>query len=270
MSGKDIREGLAFLALVVVAVMVWSWFRAPPPASVVSVPVRIPEDRAFHPTGGLFDILRDGLLMVYRRQSGDGGSELWARRWDESDATLIRETHGAGLPAISPDSREVAFMAAENPARIRVAAVQGGASRTMADSAAIGGVRWSPDGTWVYYTNASLGLSREPAGGGAPEILTRVDGAVRGQIHHGVDVLPGGRAALFTESASPLVDARIKVLNTDGSCFGFGLLSAHDLNGLVDALDAQWRPGFQEVDAIGGRYAVHEVAVDVNAPRLTR
>ena len=58
------------------AVMVWSWFRAPPPASVTRVPVRIPEDQAFHPTGGLFDISRDGLLMVYRRQSDDGGSEL--------------------------------------------------------------------------------------------------------------------------------------------------------------------------------------------------
>ena len=50
----------------------------------------------------LFDILRDGLLMVYRRQSDDGGSELWARRWDESDATLIRDdlVRVSGLPLV--------------------------------------------------------------------------------------------------------------------------------------------------------------------------
>lgn len=215
MSGKDIREGLAFLAVVVVAVVVWSFFRAPSPGAVTRVPVRIPQDQAFHPTGGLFDVSRDGLLMVYRRQSDDGGSELWARRFSDSDATPIRDTQRAGLPAISPDGREVAFTVAGDPARIRVAAVRGGVSTIIADSAAMGGVRWSPDGAWVYYTNASLGLSRVPAGGGAPEILTRIDASVAGQIHRGVDVLPGGRGVVFTEGVSPPLEARIKVLNVE-------------------------------------------------------
>ena len=57
--------------------------------------VRIPEDQAFHPSAGLFDVSRDGLLMVYRRQSDDGDSELWARRWTELDATPIRVVRSA-------------------------------------------------------------------------------------------------------------------------------------------------------------------------------
>lgn len=140
MSSKDVREIVGFLALVAVVVIALSFFRPSPPSPVTRVPVRIAEDQAFHPTRGLFDVSRDGSLMVYRRRSDEAGSELWARRWAVLDATPIRDTDGAGLPAISPDGREVAFTAAGNPAQIRVATVQGGPSRTRRRSGARGGV----------------------------------------------------------------------------------------------------------------------------------
>jgi hypothetical protein len=97
MSGKDIRETSAFGAVVVAAVITWSFFPTPPSEPVIRFPVRIPDDQAFHPTIGLFDVSRDGLLMVYRRQSDGGGSELWARRWDSAYAPRIRDTNGASL-----------------------------------------------------------------------------------------------------------------------------------------------------------------------------
>jgi serine/threonine-protein kinase len=171
-------------------------------------------DQGFHPDGGLFDVSRDGSLMVYRRRAEDGASELWARRLDASDAAPIQNTRGAGLPAISPDGREVAF-AAGDPAQIRVATVNGADSRTLVGSASPGGVRWSPDGTWVYYTNASSGLSRVPAGGGSPEVLTRVDPAGGDEIHWAVEVLPGGRGIVYTASERPVMDPRIEVLNME-------------------------------------------------------
>ena len=220
MSTKDIREISGFLALVATVVIGWSIFGPSPSNPMTRVLVRIPEDQAFHPTGGRFDVSRDGVLMVYRRRSDEGGSELWVRRWSASDATPIPGTDGASLPAISPDGREVAFTVEGDPALIRVVAVSGGGSRTIADSASIGGVRWSPDGAWVYYTNASLGLSRVAAAGGPSEILTRVDSAMGGAIHWAVEVLPGGRALVFTESDFPVLDPRIKVLNMETGTVG--------------------------------------------------
>lgn len=215
MTDKDAREIVGFLVLVTATVIALLFLRPPPPDPMTRVPVRIPADQAFHPTVGLFDVSRDGSLMVYRRQGDEGASELWARRWAASDATPIRDTDGASLPAISPDGREVAFTAAGDPARIRVASVQGSASRTIADSAAIGGVRWSPDGAWVYYTNAASGLSRVTAHGGPPETVTRVDSLGGDQFHWGVEVLPGGRAIVYTASVLGVVDPRIRALDLE-------------------------------------------------------
>lgn len=215
MSDKDTREILGFLAIVTASVIAMVLLRPTPPGSLTRTPIPVPEGQAFHPRVGLFDVSRDGSLMVYRRQRDDGVSELWARRLAEPSATPIPGTEGAVLPAISPDGGEVAFTAAGSPARIRVAAIQGGALRTIADSAAPGGVRWSPDGAWVYYTNAALGLSRVPSQGGPPQILTRTDVTETREMHWGVEVLPGGSAIAYTSSLAGGVDPRIEVLSMD-------------------------------------------------------
>ena len=76
MSDKDTREIIGFLALVTVTVVTLLLFRQSPPGPVTRVPVPIREDQAFHPTAGLFDVSRDGSLMVYRRQNEEGVSEL--------------------------------------------------------------------------------------------------------------------------------------------------------------------------------------------------
>jgi len=52
-----------------------------------------------------------------------------------------------------------------------------------------------------------------PAGGGSPEILTRVDTTSEGQIHWAIEVLPGGRAIVYTAGASSVIDPRIAVLD---------------------------------------------------------
>ena len=203
------------MAVVAVAIVAMLFFRPSAPNALIRTPVPIRADQALHPMGALFDISRDGSLVVYRRQTEDGTSELWVRSLAGSDAALIGGTMGAELPGISPDGREVAFTEAGSPARVRVATLQGGGSRTLADSAALGGVRWSRDGEWVYFTNANLGLSRVPAVGGSAEVLTRVDGSVDGQVHWGVEVLPEGGTILYTSSASGGTDPRIEALSLE-------------------------------------------------------
>ena len=162
------------------------------------VSVLIPEDQSFDPFQGNFDLSGDGSLLVYSGVGDEGQSQLWARRWDALEATPIPDTRNAFYPAISPDAGEVAFHFGNS---IRVVSLQGGGSRTLTDVASSfnNTPRWSPDGAWIYYTDSPGGLKRVPAGGaGAPEIVTEVDAAAGDERHMSVDVLPGGKSAVYT------------------------------------------------------------------------
>ena len=182
------------LAAVTTLIAGWSLLRPAPPNPVTRVSVQIPEDQLFDPSRGDFDLSPDGSLMVYRGIGDEGRPQLWARRWNALDATPMRGTDGAQLPAISPDGLEVAFSAG---GWIRVVPLQGGVSRTLAE----GGFccpAWSPDGAWVYYNDPNAGLGRVPAGGGSPEIVTEVDTGAGDFANVQLDVLPGGRGVVFT------------------------------------------------------------------------
>ena len=64
------------------------------------------------------------------------------------------------------------------------------------------GATWAPDGTMIFATsNAATGLQRVSAAGGTPEVLTRPDRAQGEADHLWPELLPGGRAVLFTITA---------------------------------------------------------------------
>ena len=192
------RLTLAFAALFALAAVTatWSILRPDPPRPVTRISVRIPEDQLFDPERGDLDLSSDGSLMVYRGVGDGGQPQLWARRWDGAlEATPVRDTDNAVRPAISPDGQEVAFYILGSDS-IRVVPLQEGVSRTLPVSAHSDGAypRWGPDGAWIYYRDASGGLSRLPPGGGVPQIVTVVDTAAGDEDHVNVDVLPGSRA----------------------------------------------------------------------------
>ena len=172
-SGLWRQIAVTFAALFILSAGVagWALLRPEPPRPVLRVSVQIPEDQFFNASRGDFDLSSDGSLMVYRGE-GDGVAQLWAKRWDALDATPIRDTDGAFRPAISPDGRQVAFRRGRS---IPVVPLEGGVSRMLTESAGANGSmpRWSPDGDWIYYTDASQGLSRMPSdGGGTAEPIT--------------------------------------------------------------------------------------------------
>ena len=171
----------------------WSLLRPEPPGSVIRVAVVVPEEQSFRASAETFDLSRDGSFVVYRGNSAQGAPQLWLRRWDALDAAPIPGTTPAGQPAISPDGREVAFVASGS---VRVAPLDGGVSRTLTDAARCC-VRWSPDGVWVYYHDAARGLSRVPSEGGSPEVVTRVDNTDGDVVNIWVEPLSGGRAAVY-------------------------------------------------------------------------
>ena len=197
------------LAALFALTTVWLLLRADPPRPLTRVSVLLPDDQAFHPSLGSFDLSSDGSLMVYTGVGDEGRSQLWLRRWDALDSTPILGTDGArDHPAISPDGREVAATVGGS---LQAFPLDGGLPRTLTDSARCC-LRWSPDGAWVYYGNRALGVSRVASGGGSPEVVTRVDIEGGDVVHLWTDPLPGGRAALYTTHGE---DERIQVVDLE-------------------------------------------------------
>ena len=181
------------LAATAVAALGWILLRPAPPQPVTRVSVLVEEGQGFHPARGELDLSNDGTMLVYRGQGGAGQAQLWLRRWDALEASPIRDSEDGHGPSLSPDGREVAFGVTGT---IRVVPLDGGVSRTVTESANCCPF-WGHDGEWIYYLDDEFGVSRVPAGGGPPEVITELD-AEAGEIAHVLGVaLPGGRGLLF-------------------------------------------------------------------------
>ena len=136
----------------------------------------------------------DGTHVVY---VGNNGTQLFVRALDALEPVAIA----------SGGSRARAIRLAGWPVgRLRRAATRSGRSRSRAArrsrspaSTAPRGATWAPDDTIIFATgNPATGLQRVSAAGGTPEVLTRPDHAQGEADHLWPEVLPGGRAVLFT------------------------------------------------------------------------
>ena len=112
-------------------------------------------------------------------------------------ATPLAGTEDAGNPFYSPDGQWVAFFAGE---KLKKVAVTGGAVVTITDAPNSRGGAWSDDGTIVFAENRS-GLFQVPSSGGARQPLTTL---ATGEVTHRFpQILPGGRAVLYTAHTAP-------------------------------------------------------------------
>jgi len=169
----------------------WIRLRPGPPRRVTRVSVRAPGGQSYE---GSLDISPDGSFLVYGGSDPEDATyRLWVRRWNSLTATPLEGTANAIFPAISPDGQEVLFA---SPGGVRVASIQGGEPRTLAQGA-LAGTAWSEDGDWVYYADLFSGLKRVPASGGPVEIITVVD-TVAGEVGHADPrILPNDRGLVF-------------------------------------------------------------------------
>jgi serine/threonine-protein kinase len=121
------------------------------------------------------------------------------RRVEDLEASPLRGTEGARNPFFSPDGQWIAFFAEGNLKKI---AVTGGGAVTLCDSPDNRGGSWGEDGTIVFTPGGGpgVGLSRVPSAGGTPEVLTKPDPRAGEATHRWPQVLPGGKAVLYTSS----------------------------------------------------------------------
>ena len=134
-----------------------------------------------------------GTHIVY---SANGRLDL--RALDQLERVPVRGTEGnpsdgtsSRHPFFSPDGQWIAFW---QSGQLKKVSVTGGAPVTICAATIPFGATWGTDDTILFGAGPD-GISRVSAAGGTPEVLITVDA---GQSAHGPQMLPGGRAVLFT------------------------------------------------------------------------
>ena len=197
--------GALAAGLAAVLVLWVPWRKASPPA-----PLRVSAELGANaslviaslqttPIGNAAVVSPDGTQLAFVAQPHGGSApRLYVRRLDQLTATPLAGTEGAAGPFFSPDGQWLGFFGG---GRLKKITVTGGAPVTLADAPAGRGGSWAEDGTIIFAPSTTSGLWRVPAAGGTVERLTT---PAQGEVtHRWPQVLPGGRAVLYTVSAVP-------------------------------------------------------------------
>ena len=191
----------AVVALVVVGALTWSLLKsapttAPPRISRMTIAssgtaaLGIADDRSLAMTP-------DGTRVVYVGIN----NQLMVHALDRLDSTAIY-TGAAPLNwvFVSPDGRWVGFAEGR---LLRKVAITGGPADTIAQANLRIGGTWAPDDSIIFAaSDEAAGLRRVSANGGNVEVLTRPAQARGERYHLWPEMLPGGRAVLFTITAT--------------------------------------------------------------------
>ena len=207
---------LTVLGVTVLAgLTVWSLMRsAEAPPRVGRFSLMVPGSEPVNLSGTQQDLALspDGTRVVYMAGLTNPTSVLTVRAIDQLTGEPLDATVATYNPFVSPDNEWVGFFDGATTSLQKVS-ILGGPAITLCDigSPRLRGASWGDDDTIIFGTETSSGLWRVPDGGGDPEELTTVDTA-GGEINHGwPEVLPGGRAVLFTILTNDLNTAQIAV-----------------------------------------------------------
>ncbi|MDH4197268.1 MAG: DPP IV N-terminal domain-containing protein, partial [Candidatus Aminicenantes bacterium] len=193
------RETLAWalmaLATTAVLVIFGTAVRRRAPVSLqTAVRAEIPLGTAQIVSGGQYAhmaISPDGRLLVSKHESLFSILQL-----DNHSTVELDGSAGGRFPTFSPDGKALAFATSTGIKRV---AVSGGPVADITSALVGAGIAWGEDG-WIYFS-AGLGaggLWRVPAAGGNAEAVTRVDDAAGENAHTWPQLLPGGKALLYT------------------------------------------------------------------------
>jgi Tol biopolymer transport system component/predicted Ser/Thr protein kinase len=176
----------------------------------------------------------DGTRLAYVSQR-----KLFTRRMDQLKATELAGTQEASASFFSPDGQWLAFFA---QGKLKKISVEGGSAVALCDAPLGRGASWGEDGTIIAALSNNGSLSRIPSAGGAPAPVTQL--AQGEATERWPQILPGGKAVLFTSSPSAtgfdganvevmtLADHRRKTLQQGGT-FGRYLPASQGTGHLV-------------------------------------
>jgi eukaryotic-like serine/threonine-protein kinase len=186
----------ALVASAVVGAGVWLVVR-PTAGRVTRTTISNSGPAALAAVGGDRDlaITPDGSRIAY---VGNQSRQLFVRALDSLEPVAVFTGAPRGL-FVSPDGQWIGFV--DNVTTLKKVAVTGGPAVTLAtlDGSGPRGATWGPDNTVIVATNSgATGLQRVELASGRTTVLTRPDRAKGEADHVWPELLPGGRAVLFT------------------------------------------------------------------------
>jgi Tol biopolymer transport system component len=198
------RERLALpvaagvLALIVIALGIGFVLRAPKPQLPMHLSAEIGVDASLFTGFGSSVILSpDGKRLALVASGTDQKQRIYVRSLDQLQATVLSGTENASDPFFSPDGQWLGFF---GDGKLKKISVQGGEAVTLGDASNDRGGSWGEDGTIVFAPNTRVALSKVSSAGGTSQPLTTFDKQAGEVTQRWPQVLPGGKAVLFTSS----------------------------------------------------------------------
>ena len=142
-----------------------------------------------------FALSPDGSRLVYSLKGADGQARLAVRRLDQAEAVVLAGTEGAVVPFISPNGQWIGFSAG---GKLKKVSAEGGAVTVLCDAPNFRGGAWTEDGFIIAALDTHGPLVRVTGTGGFYKPFTELDKAAAEATHRWPQVLPGGKAILFT------------------------------------------------------------------------
>ena len=210
---RSLLPMLAGMIIFAIGFSVARWASTDHPLSRVPASFSVMLPSGAQPAAGLsptIAISPDGTHLAYVVADA-GRTQLYVRAMDQVDGTAIPSTDGADGVFFSPDSRWVGFFADH---KLKKIAIAGGAAVSLCDAGAPLGASWGPDDMIVFASVPDAGFSRVSATGGVPKVLKTPDFAKGENNYFWPEILPGGKAVLFTALSSS-GKSRIAVWNLE-------------------------------------------------------
>ena len=204
-SRRRARERIAWgaagaIASVAVALIIGFALRAPKPPQPLRVSAEIGADATLFTEYGPSAILSpDGTRLAFVATGSDHARHIYIRPLDQLQATALAGTENARDHFFSPDGQWLGFFA---DGKLKKVSTQGGAAVTLCEAPDSRGGSWSEDGAIVYSPEHWGSLFKVSSAGGPPEALTSLDKQTGEQTQRWPQVLPGGKAVLFTSSGA--------------------------------------------------------------------
>jgi hypothetical protein len=186
----------AAVAVLAAGVAGWGWWHATRPVDrpLVRLDVDLGVEVSLPPPGlgSSVIISPDGTRLVYVASVLGGPPKLFTRKLDQPTVTELAGTEGATGPFFSTDQQWVGFSVGDRLSKI---SLEGGAVVPLGDLSFIVGASWGEDGNIIVGQAIKAGMTRIPASGGAPTLVTEL---AKGEVAHAnPQILPGGKAVLF-------------------------------------------------------------------------
>ena len=191
---------VAGLLIGAAAMGAWMWIqsRRTPPLQVARFEVPLPQGHMQRVTWNpQIMFTRDGSAVTYLATLPDGSITVFRRPLDSLDISRLTDMKRFGTIVFSPDGKWIAWR--DDPStELRKIGAGGGAPVTLTTTDMFSRGDWGTD-KYIYFTERyPAAISRIPENGGEKEPVTKLDAARQEFVHKHAQILPGGRAIIFT------------------------------------------------------------------------